>query len=319
MASMLLAVSASCGGGSDGEGVAIGPPAPPPVDNVGTLPITSANAQTITSSVLEAIVSSTDLIGTVPLVDIPVVAGISQRMPGLAARAVAPVSHPLPPMPCDTGLATGTWNDADDDFTISTGDSIEINFEMCFDAASGTTLDGMMSMTDIVVSGDPESGIAPWRMAMNIGFDSLTGTDASGTTVLDGAITFDLNSANKVVVNLTVTIDSLTVQQSGESDTLSNYVLTQIIDQSILTQTISANGIYTSTALNGSVTFETLQNFVVIGDDNPSSGQMLITDPTSGVLVTVLGNINVQLDVDTDLDGTVDTTVMTTWDELDIG
>ena len=68
----------------------------------------------------------------------------------------------------------------------------------------------------------------------------------------------------------------------------------------------------------GPVTFETLKNFVILADENPSSGQLLISDNSSSVLVTVLDNINVQLDIDVDLDGLIDRTIVVTWTELDI-
>jgi hypothetical protein len=56
-----------------------------------------------------------------------------------------------------------------------------------------------------------------------------------------------------------------------------------------------------------------------MGDDNPFSGELLINDSSSSVLVTVLDNISVQLDIDLDLDGTIDETVVVTWAALDIG
>ena len=86
-----------------------------------------------------------------------------------------------------------------------------------------------------------------------------------------------------------------------------------------LTQVISTSGIFTSTELGGSVTFETLEDFVLIGDDNPSAGALLISDSSSSVLITVLDNISVQLEIDLDLDGMIDETVVVTWAALDIG
>ena len=68
----------------------------------------------------------------------------------------------------------------------------------------------------------------------------------------------------------------------------------------------------------GTVTFETLQEFIVIGDDNPSTGQLLISDSSSSVLATVLDNISVQLEIDLDLDGTIDQMMIVPWSELDI-
>ena len=77
--------------------------------------------------------------------------------------------------------------------------------------------------------------------------------------------------------------------------------------------------IFTSDRLDGSITFETLEDFIVMGDDNPSSGRMLISDSNSSVLVTALDNLNVQLDIDLDLDGVIDQTIVLTWPELDVG
>ncbi len=81
---------------------------------------------------------------------------------------------------------------------------------------------------------------------------------------------------------------------------------------------LSANGILASTLLEGSVTFETLEDFVGMFDDNPFAGQMLISDDSSSVLVTVVDNISVLLDIDFDLDGIIDQTIEVTWAELDI-
>ena len=94
-------------------------------------------------------------------------------------------------------------------------------------------------------------------------------------------------------------------------------MLTQTIDLNLLTQEISSSGNLSSTLLEGSVTFETLQDFIVIGDDNPSSGQMLISDSSSSVLITVLSNTSGQLDIDLDLDGMIDETIVVSWTELE--
>ena len=105
----------------------------------------------------------------------------------------------------------------------------------------------------------------------------------------------------------------------GIGESLSDYLVAVISDVNAQTETISADGTFTSDVLAGSVTFETLQDFVVMGDDNPSTGRMLISDGSSSVLVIVLDNLNVQLDIDLDLDGTIDETIMLTWADLDVG
>jgi hypothetical protein len=309
--SMALVLLASCGGGGGG-GIAAPPPAAPP-PNTAALPITADNAQDITVSVLQAVTSTVEIVDIVDVVGIPV---FSSSNPGMAKLPVREIFVQV--LLCDTGEVTVTWNDADDNLEISTGDTFDIVFDMCFFADTGTTLDGATSLTNIVVSGDPVNQIAPWSLAITFGFDNLTGTDNTGTSIIDGGLDIDLSSDDNVVVNLAVATTSLTAQQSNISETLSNYVLTETFDLNALTQVISASGTLTSTLLEGNVTFETLQEFIVIGDDNPSAGQLLISDDSSSVLVTVIDNISIQLDIDLDLDGSIDQTIMVTWDELDI-
>jgi hypothetical protein len=55
---------------------------------------------------------------------------------------------------------------------------------------------------------------------------------------------------------------------------------------------------------------------MVMGEDNPSSGQLFIADATSSVLFTVLDNLNVRLEIDVDLDGMIDETIDLLWTDL---
>ncbi len=284
------------------------------IDNdTATLPITGDNAQAVTVEVLEAITSTVDL---VDILDFIGISDIGSTNSVLAKVQAADIFTDI--VPCDTGEATVTWNDADNNLMISTGDTFDILFVMCFFADTGATLDGATSLTDMTVMGDPVDQIPPWRLATTIGFDNLSGTDAAGTAILDGTLDLDLSSNDNVVINLAISTASLTVQQSGSNEVLTNYLLTAIFDLNALTEVISANGTLASSLLEGTLTFETFQDFMVIGDDNPSAGQLLISDSSSSVLLTVLDNINVQLDIDLDLDGTIDQTIVVPWSELDI-
>ena len=105
---------------------------------------------------------------------------------------------------------------------------------------------------------------------------------------------------------------------NGTTETLSDFEVTQTIDVNTQTVAADASGSLTSTELNGTVEFETLASFVVIADDNPSAGQLFISDGNSSVLATVLDNLSVQLEVDEDADGTAETTLVVAWDDLDI-
>ncbi len=309
---------AACGGGGGGSSAPVAvTPQPPPPPPTGALPITAANAQDITAAVLGAITSAVEIIDIVDVIGLPPIGGTN---PGLAKPSVGDIFADIftEILACDTGEVTGTWNDADNNLMISTGDTFDFVFDMCFFVDSGTTLDGATSLTNMVVTGDPFNQIAPWGLAITFGFDNLSGTDSAGTVIIDGGLDLDMSSDDNVVVNLSIVTASLTAQQSGISVTLSEYVLTETFDLNTLTLVISVNGTLTSTFLGGNVTFETLQDFMIIGDDNPSAGQLLISDSSSSVLVTVLDNISVQLEIDLDLDGTIDETIVVTWAELDI-
>ena len=277
------------------------------------MPITAANAQDVTVDVLEAVTESVEMIDIVDILGIPILSG---TVPGLAKQVLADIFTGI--TACDTGQVTTTWDDADNDFAVSTGDTFDIAFETCFFADTDTTLDGAASLTNMVVTGDFINAIAPWGLATTFGFVDLSGTDSAGTSIIDGTLDLDINTDDNVIINLSVATPSLTAQDSGNSETLSDYLLTQTLNENSLTQVINAGGTYTSTVLDGNVTFETLVDFVIIGDDNPTTGQLLINDSTSSVLVTVLDNINVQLDIDLDRSGTIDETIVVTWAELDI-
>ena len=136
---------------------------------------------------------------------------------------------------------------------------------------------------------------------------------------INGDLDLEISSDDNVVIDASLASALLEVDVNGVAESLSEYVMTQVINLNLQVQVISADGVYTSDILQGSVTFETLENFTALGDDNPSSGQMLISDGSSSVLVTVLDNLNVELGIDLDLDGTIDQTIVVAWADLDIG
>lgn len=305
----LLMTLAACGGSSGGAAA----PPPPPV-NTATLPITADNAQDITASVLEAVTSSADLIDIADVIGLPIVGSANQDFAKPALRdVITQVTG------CDTGDMTTTWNDVDNNLQLSTGDTFDTQFAMCFFQDSGVTIDGMSTVQNVVVTGDPANQVVPWSLAATFGFIDLTATDAIDTVTINGDLDLEMSSVDNVVVNASVGSALLEVDVNGVAESLSDYLMTQLINQNLLLQDVSADGVYTSDILQGSVTFETLEVFRALGDDNPSSGQVLISDTSSSVLVTVLDNLNVELGIDLDLDGTIDQTIVVAWANLDIG
>ena len=311
-ASLLLMLSCGGSGGSDDS------PAFQPAENPNALPITADNAQFIVTAVLDGVVSTINLVDLLDVVVLP-----AGRIAGDYSRSTLQDSSVqavfVQTVACDSGEVTVEWNDADDSLAISTGDTMDMLFAECFFQDVATTLDGIMSMTDIEIVGEPFFQISPWSFAATFGFVDLSGTDSDGEAIINGSLGVDMTSADNVVIESTVTSDMLSVLFAGINESISEFVARQVTDLSTLTQTTRADGRYSSDILGGSVRFETLGAFVIFGSDEPSSGQMLIADPTSSVLVTVLDNINVQLDIDLDRDGSIDHTLVVPWSELDIG
>ena len=289
------------------------------INDSGALPITDGNAQDITVTVLEAVTSTVEFVDILNIIGLPAIASAAPA-PAQGA-AVKGVSTDV--IDCDDGEASVTWDDADNNLAISTGDTFDVVFTDCFLADIETTFNGPMSLTNLVVTGDPFNRIAPWGLALTFGFDSLGIFDGASIVGINGSLDLDLSSEDNVVIDLSIATDSLSaalprVDFSTDTETLSDYALDETVDLNALTQLVNASGTFTSTLLEGAVDFETLQDFVIMADDNPSAGQLLISDSSSSVLVTVLDNISVQLDIDIDLDGSIDRTIVATWADLDI-
>jgi len=281
------------------------------------LPITDGNAQEITVAVLDAITSTVEIIDILDIIGLPVIASA----PPVLAQSAVIMDVSTNVIACDTGEASVTWDDADNNLVISTGDTFDVEFDECFLADIEATLFGSMSLTDLVVTGDPFSQSAPWGLASTIGFHGLGVFYSEGFAAFNGDLDLDLTSEDNVVVDLSVGTASLSLSITVSfslDKILSDYVLTETLDMNALTQVVNASGNFASESLEGAVNFETLENFVIMADDNPSAGQLFISDNSSSVLVTVLDNINVQLEIDVDLDGTIDRTIVVAWIELGI-
>lgn len=271
-----------------------------------TLPITDGNAQDITEDVLQAVTWPIEVIDLLDLIGLPVMVSVT---PASAESAVVmDVSTDV--IACDTGEVSVTWDDADNNLVISTGDTFDVVSDWCELADTDTWFSGSMSVINLVVTGDPFNQIAPWGLALTVGLEALP---------VSGNLDLEMNSEDNVVVNLSIATASLSAADASfNAHTLSDSVLTETLDLNTLTQVVNVSGTFTNPYREGAVVFETLQDFVIIADDNPSTGQLLISDSSSSVRLTVIDNISVQLEIDIDLDGTIDRTIVVNWSDLDI-
>ena len=88
--SVVLSLLVSCDSGISGPFFGPVDPPPPPPANAAALPITAANAQDITVTVLGAIVSTVELIDIADLIGVP---GVGGAKPGLAKLAASKNCH----------------------------------------------------------------------------------------------------------------------------------------------------------------------------------------------------------------------------------
>lgn len=302
----------------------------PPPAATGELPITANNAVDITADVIEAISSLFDLlqvtdVTNLPLSDLPFSQadlGVTSDLP--FAAIAGPVfgeqqrSVIVDASSCDAGSYTNTWDDADDDREVSTGDTLDIAFADCVFADMGVTLGGSTFVTGIDITGDIMSGIPPWSLGANFAFVDLVGIDSESTVTVNGNFDIAAATADGLMLDLEISGARLSAMEGGLTDTLSNFRVTEQFDLVAQMIAIDAAGTLTSDRLNGTISFSTPTRLIVIGDDNPSSGQITITHSSSGIVATVLDNISVQLAIDTDGDGTAETTIVVTWLDLDI-
>ena len=305
-AALLVACSGDGGGGGGSDPV--NPPEPPA--GSATLPITAENAPVITAEVLDAITSTTDLVGRSDVIGLPVLGGAAPGLTKVFQKTVV-----VDELYCDTGLITVTWHDEDDDFQLSTGDSLQLEFDAC-QSIGLLTLDGTSTVSGIVVAGDVSNQIAPWTLEATVDFDRLRASDNEVTTTLEGALGLRVGSEDNLVIELSIEADAFSATSVTLAESLSDFSVTETLDVNSLTLSVNTSGVLASSSLEGSVRFETLDDFVAVADDYPYAGQMRISDAVSSVLVTVLDNINVQLEVDENLDGTVDAMLVVPWTEL---
>jgi len=276
------------------------------VDVSAGLPITDDHARAITEEVLWAVTWPDYLIDLLDLIGLPVIVSVNPAAP--ESGVVMDVSTDV--IACDEGEVSVTWDDADNNLVISTGDTFDVVSEYCLFGDTGMWFFGTMTITNLVVTGDPFNQVAPWGLALTVGLEALP---------FSGDLGIEISSEDNVVVDRSIATASLWAVDIGfNPHTLSDYVLTETLDLNALTQVVNVSGTFTNPYWEGAAIFETLQDFVIMAHDNPSAGQFFISDNSSSVLITALDNINVQLEIDVDLDGTIDQTIVVTWAELNI-
>jgi hypothetical protein len=310
----------SCGGNGGGGGGGTTPP--------GSVQITKDNAEEVTGKVVSmtavvnnlgttsAIVTGAvvqpsdqrfDLAGFAEWQLLRLVEAQDQLVSGLVTGVVAEIT-----VQCDNGGSiTVRIDDADNNQQPSSGDTLDIRFNNCFTAQMGVTLNGEESITDLIITGNPQAEGAPFSLKAVFTLKNLR---VGAIHTIDGAFSFSESTEDGITFTESISTKKLTVTRSVHSTTLSDFEQAETFNKSTGAYSRAFKGMLTSTKLKGKVTFEMLENFQGLSDDFPSTGVMLIKgNNNSSVKLTAIDDVFAQLEVDENGDGIVDHVINTTW------
>ena len=213
----------------------------------------------------------------------------------------------------NSGSISITFDDADNNQQLSTGDSMSFNASNCTE--DGMIMNGSVSINNVSVSGDPLS--APHSMQLSIQANNFTVTEGVESIALNGGMTMAESTNDGVLFTHSITGSSIQVTEGGVSAGLSNFSIEAAEDDNTLAYTLDLNATVSSPELGGSVTIVTDTVFAGIEPNEPSSGQATITGANnSRVTLIAMGADNVRLEIDEDGNGTAETFVDTTWGAL---
>jgi hypothetical protein len=355
---LFAAVLSACGGGggSDGDG-SVGTALEP-------LAIDASNAMQVTAAVLDASSFVVDtgnpggpITGVVvqedgTQVDLATVirSRINQfsvlRDQNAAVLATGVIVSPTPQDCTTTGTVTVSGEIADPDLMqLTAGDTLTLVFENC-NEGDGLVLNGTMNIVVAAFFGtidlDPKAEqlfIPPYDFTFDTTLTNLSISElaAGATFTANGDVTLREATTDGKLFNSYFWGASLTAKTSTTNDTLKNFLVLSTYNLTTGAYTFDSGGdngthdgtvccaTLSSTALGGSVDFDTLLFFAGIGDNYPVSGQMDITGATvtggvapSMVTVDAEDAQCVSLQVNPDGRG-VTNVILTSWASLSTG
>jgi hypothetical protein len=235
---------------------------------------------------------------------------------------------------------------ADPQFTTLTpGDTLSMVFKNC-DDGDGLVLNGTMAFEVVSSTGtidsDPASDnlfLPPYNFTFEVTLTNLSVTEAGSTSTTNGDLTWTETTTDGIFFVTDLSGDSLSITTSETTDTLEDYLIKATFNQTTTASTTDSGGddgsgatvccaTLASTALGGTVDFDTTQPFAGVVDNFPGTGQMDITGATvvtgnlpSNITVSVVDSQCVHLLVDADGDGFTDPDgdIFTTWQSLPTG
>ena len=198
--------------------------------------------------------------------------------------------------------------------TITVGDRIVAVFVDCDDGL-GYVISGTVDFRIAAIQGDILTDV--FLLGMDVLMIDVVVTEGTSVMTADGDFTLTLDSLDFPVVRTSLSGEELLLGSDGEEVTLSDFEHELQVD--LLTEELVANalGRLHSPTLGGSVDYVTTVAIEAVGDNDPNTGELLITGADdSSVRVVIVDSSHVRLAIDQNGDGTVDEFIDTTWAEL---
>jgi hypothetical protein len=199
--------------------------------------------------------------------------------------------------------------------TISAGDSFSFSFNNC-DEGDESVLNGSFEFEVDSFTGDMSSEMFAMTVSITVtGFQVVEGGE---TATLDGDFTMSLDTNDALVTTVSISGNSLSVDNGVESASLSQFSSTVTVDPATGLTTMDISGFMMSSEFDGEIYYETTTPLQFGADGTPVTGEFVI-EGANGASITVMfgGGDSVEMNLDTDGDGQTDEVIMTTWQELD--
>jgi len=320
-----VSVLGACGGGGGGGGGAsVGIAASDPVT------VTAANAPDVAGSTLGAtdgLTGNSDgalvlvpaAVGQTQSVQINIVDTIieqAKRAPSIFPddpSGVMPAATQSLDQNCDSGTLSGSFNDADNDLTLSTGDTVNMTANNC--NFGGVIMNGSISLSNVIVTGD--SFAPPYSMQFTLQATNFSVSAGGETAVMSGDGTISESSNDGINFTSSFSGNGIAITAGSESLTLTNYNIQETENQATGAYSLSISATISSSGLGGSVTVTTDIALTGVGTFNADSGQITCVGAgNTSVTLVVVDSTNVQLEVDQDGDGNIDQILPAAWADL---
>jgi hypothetical protein len=225
---------------------------------------------------------------------------------GVMPAAVQPIDQN-----CETGTISGSFNDADNDLTLSTGDTVSMSANNC--NFGGVVMNGSISLTNVSVTGDELS--PPYSLQFTLQASNFSVSVSGEAVVMRGDGTIIESSNDGISFTSSFSGNGIEITAGAESLILTNYNIQETENQGAYS--ISINATISSSGLGGSVTVTTNAALTGVGAFDADSGRITCVGAgNTSVTLVVVDSIDVQLEVDEDGDGNIDQTLPAVWTDL---